>query len=71
MISRREEARRKREEEQQKQKEEDEMEMKEKVAHLLDELLQQVEYEKKRKANPSMTWKPHTMNNDNAKQYGT
>ena len=56
MIARREEARRQREEEQRQQQNEQEGENK--IAHPLDEIAKQVELEKKRKAHPSMTWKP-------------
>jgi len=55
MIAAREEARKKREEERQEEEEKENPNMR----HPLDELVQQAELEKKRKANPSMTWKPN------------
>ena len=63
MIARREMARRKREEEQREQEEEERLNGDGEGGgsgnhHPLDEMLQQALHEKKRKANPSMTWKP-------------
>jgi len=61
MIAQREEMKRKRLEEQQNQQEEDgtaNNENSNNPVHPLDELVQRAENEKKRKLNPSLTWKP-------------
>ena len=55
MIAAREEARKKREAEKQEEEEKKNPDMR----HPLDELVQQAELEKKRKAHPSLLWKPN------------